>query len=170
MGLPRQEYWSGLPFPSPGHLSDPGIEPMPPAWQVNSLSLSYLGSSVWSLSWLFCNTTDQRLPGSSVHGISQARILEWVAISFSRGYSQLRDWTASPALAGRFFTAPGKSQIFCYWLLIKLDCSQKTYVISIFENLWTVIWWPGTWSKLVNIPSTFEKMCILQLLNIQNKR
>ena len=28
MGFPRQEYWSGLPFPSPGGLSDPGIEPM----------------------------------------------------------------------------------------------------------------------------------------------
>ena len=40
MGFPRQEYWGGLPFPSPGDLSDPWIEPMPPAWQVNSLSLS----------------------------------------------------------------------------------------------------------------------------------
>jgi len=44
-------------------------------------------------------------PGSSVHGISQARILEWVAISFSRGSSQHRDQTAPPALAGGFFTA-----------------------------------------------------------------
>ena len=31
MGFPRQEYWSGLPFPSPGDLSDPGIEPKSPA-------------------------------------------------------------------------------------------------------------------------------------------
>ena len=31
MGFPRQEYWSGLPFPSPGDLSDPGIEPVSPA-------------------------------------------------------------------------------------------------------------------------------------------
>ena len=31
MGFPRQEYWSGLPFPSPGDLPDPGIEPMSPA-------------------------------------------------------------------------------------------------------------------------------------------
>ena len=36
--------------------------------------------------------------GSSDHGISQVRILEWVAISFSRGSSQSRDWTQSPAL------------------------------------------------------------------------
>ena len=32
MGFPRQEYWSGLLFPSPGDLTDPGIEPMSPAW------------------------------------------------------------------------------------------------------------------------------------------
>ena len=48
-------------------------------------------------------------PGSSVHGISKARILEWAAISFSNGSFQPRDWNcvsciASPALAGRFFT------------------------------------------------------------------
>ena len=36
MGFPRQEYWSGLPFPSPGNLPNPGIEPASPAWQVHS--------------------------------------------------------------------------------------------------------------------------------------
>ena len=44
MGLPRQEYWSDLPFPSPGDLPDPGTEPMSSAWQVDSLTLSHLGS------------------------------------------------------------------------------------------------------------------------------
>ena len=37
MGFPRQEYWSGLPFPSPGDLLDPGIKPRSPALQVDSL-------------------------------------------------------------------------------------------------------------------------------------
>ena len=37
MRFPKQEYWSGLPFPSPGHLSDPGIEPGSSALQVDSL-------------------------------------------------------------------------------------------------------------------------------------
>ena len=37
MGFSRQEYWSGLPFPSPGHLPDPGIEPGSPALQADSL-------------------------------------------------------------------------------------------------------------------------------------
>ena len=39
IGFPRQEYWSALPFPSPGHLPHPGIEPRPPAWQANSFPL-----------------------------------------------------------------------------------------------------------------------------------
>ena len=43
--------------------------------------------------WLFCNPIDYSPPGSSVHGILQARILEWVAISFSRGSSRPRDQT-----------------------------------------------------------------------------
>ena len=40
MGFSRQEYWSGLPFPSPGGLSDPGIETVSPALQADSLPLS----------------------------------------------------------------------------------------------------------------------------------
>ena len=40
-----------------------------------------------------CDPMDCSSPGSSIHGISQARILEWVPISFSRGSSQTRDWT-----------------------------------------------------------------------------
>ena len=55
--------------------------------------------------WLFCNPVDCSLPGSSVHGILQARILEWVAIPFSRGPSQRRDPTHISCIAGGFFTA-----------------------------------------------------------------
>ena len=38
MGFPRQEYWSGLPFPSPGDLPDPGIKPRSPALQVDAFT------------------------------------------------------------------------------------------------------------------------------------
>ena len=51
-----------------------------------------------------CNHMDCSPPGSSVHGIFQARILEWVAISFSRGLSWPRDWTWVSCTAGRLFT------------------------------------------------------------------
>ena len=38
MGFSRQEYWSGVPFPSPGDLSDPGIEPKSPSFQADALT------------------------------------------------------------------------------------------------------------------------------------
>ena len=63
--------------------------------------------------WLFCDSMDCSLPGSSVDGISYTRILEWVAISFSRWSSQPRTEPTSSALAGGFLTTepPG---IPCY--------------------------------------------------------
>ena len=51
-----------------------------------------------------CNPMNCSLPGSSVHRILQARILEWVAIPFSSGSSWPRDWTQASCIAGRFFT------------------------------------------------------------------
>ena len=44
MGFPRQEYWSGLPFPPTGNLPDPGIKPTSLTLQADSLPLSYQGS------------------------------------------------------------------------------------------------------------------------------
>ena len=66
---------------------------------------------------------DCSLLGSSVHGISQAKILEEVAIYFSRGSSQPRDWTHVCYLAGRFFTIepPGKKRWQEYIELYKKD-------------------------------------------------
>ena len=145
MEFSKQEYWSRLPFSSPGDLPNPGIEPGspslqadslpsdPPAWFIKMLdyrtflfwgdfeafSLHYnilLGgvifdgsrASFWCLSKIpclykkvvvvlvtqscstLCYPTDCSLPGSSVHWILQARILEWVAISLSRGSSQTK--------------------------------------------------------------------------------
>ena len=46
MGFSRKEYWSGLPFSSPGDLPDPGIEPGSPALHADSLPLSHQGSSL----------------------------------------------------------------------------------------------------------------------------
>ena len=66
--------------------------------------------SHFSCVWL-CDPMNYSLPGSSVHGILQARILEWVAMPFSRGSSWSRDWTWVSCIAGRFFItwATGKN-------------------------------------------------------------
>ena len=73
------------------------------------LVFSWLVDMLW---WWFscsigsnsCDPMDCSPPGFSVHGIFQARILEWVAISFSRGSSWPWDWTQVSCPAGRFFT------------------------------------------------------------------
>ena len=70
----RQEHWSRSPFPSPMH---------------ERKSESEVAQSCLTL----CNPMDCSPPGSSVHGVFQARVLEWGAISFSRGSSWSRDWT-----------------------------------------------------------------------------
>ena len=60
--------------------------------RLGTAALEYLCMCAQSCQTL-CDPMDYSLPGSSVHGISQARILEWVAISFSRETSHPRDWT-----------------------------------------------------------------------------
>ena len=132
MEFSRPEYWSGLPFPSPGDSPNPGIEPRSPALQADSLpaeaqgklkntgvhslsllqqifptqdsnqhllhcrwilyQLSYQGSPAAAASKSLqscpplCNPIDGSPPGSTVPGILQARIMEWVAISFSNAW------------------------------------------------------------------------------------
>ena len=61
------------------------------------INWSGMSDSLWPLDYSLP-------PGSSVHGISQARVLEWVAVAFSRGSSQPRDRTRVSCIVGRFFT------------------------------------------------------------------
>ena len=82
-----------------------------------------------------CDPVDCSPPGSSVHGILQARILEGVALPFSKGSSRPRDWTQVSHITGRFFTIwairevsvlVGYLYIFVYNLLGKMAVWQST--------------------------------------------
>ena len=64
----------------------------------------YMRSEVAQLYPTLSDPMDCSLPGSAAHGIFQARILEWAAISFSRGSSQPRDRTRVSCIADRCFT------------------------------------------------------------------
>ena len=86
MGFPRQEYWAGLPFPSPVDLSGPGTEPTSPALQADSLPLCVRARSLQSCP-TFCSPVGCSSQDSSVHGILQARMLQWVVMPSSRGSS-----------------------------------------------------------------------------------
>ena len=67
---------------------------------------------------------DWSLPDSSVHGILQARILEWVAISFSRGSSQPWDWTQVSCIAGG---------CFIIWAIREALLSSRTPIMLLLE-------------------------------------
>ena len=58
MGFSRQEYWSGVPFPSPGDLPDPGIEPRFPAFQADALTSEPPGKPSTMLELKKCNCED----------------------------------------------------------------------------------------------------------------
>ena len=118
MGVSRQEYWNGLPCFSPGDLPNPGIKPEPlmsPALACGFLTTSGTWEAQFNSKWsevsevahscpTLCNPMGYSLTGFAVHGIFQARVLEWVAISFSRGSSRPRDQTQVSCITGRHFT------------------------------------------------------------------
>ena len=126
MGFSRREYWSGLPFPSPRDLPGPGIETTPlmsPALAGGFFTSSttwetFNPSSTWACAVLSHSVVsdsrdpmDCSPPGSSVHGISQARVLEWIAVSFSR---------VSPGSAG---SPTLQADSFNIWAARELDAS-----------------------------------------------
>ena len=71
VGFSRQEYWNELPFPPPGDLLNPGIEPTYPAyWQAGSLPLSHLGSTCVTSVQFSCSVVSDSL---QPHGLQHAR-------------------------------------------------------------------------------------------------
>ena len=110
----RQEYWRGLPFPSPGYLPNPGIEPGSPSLQADSLptelqgkpfSVLAVAAKSLQLCLTLCDPIDGSPPGSPFPGILQARTLECsfcqfllqcVKVkSFSRVQFFATSWTAA---------------------------------------------------------------------------
>ena len=85
--------------------------------QCHSLLFNHsVRDCAYSLSrvWL-CDPMDSSLPDFSVHGLLQARILEWIAMSFSRGSFQSRDQTQVSLIAGEFFTVWVTKETPEYW-------------------------------------------------------
>ena len=88
----------------------------------DSLALHLSGGrcSVIKLCLTLCDPMDWNPPGSSVHKISQARILEWVAISFSKGSSWPRDWTCVSCIGRRILHCWATREVHLsgYWAVV----------------------------------------------------
>ena len=76
-----------------------------------------------------CHPMDCGLPSSSVHGILQARILKWIAIPFSKGYSWPRDRIHVSYIAGRFFTIWATGEAFHLFIQLILQPWQRVRVL-----------------------------------------
>ena len=74
-----------------------------------------------------CNSMDCSLPGFSIHGIFRARILEWVAISFSREFSRPRDQTLVSRISGRVFTVSARR---CLKTTNRKNCHHHSTLLS----------------------------------------
>ena len=113
---------------------------------LSSLTWNKVAQSCLTL----CDPMDCSLPGSSIHGIFQARVLEWVAISYSRGSSWPRDWTQVSRIAGRYFTiwATREAHHFyhafltcmcmCVCLCIYTQVCKYTYITNNWNGLWQI--------------------------------
>ena len=109
----------------------------------------------------------------SVHGILQARILEWASISFSRGSSRPRDWTRVSCLAGEFFTTepPGKLCILitCGLWRIHRHASQPSPCSLLTSSLAQVRLEPRPVFSAINGQEGCGKMVGLRVGNVSSR-
>ena len=154
-------------------LPGPGINPVSPTLLGEFPSTGPPGKWKWKLV-LFANYMDCSSSGSSVYRILQARILEWVAIPFSRGSSQPRDWTWVSCTEGRFFTAwvtrevPHKLFILFYFIcccithisFLKTDTPRGKLTCPIYMQISRV--WLGP-NSISSITFTVNLILIIQL-------
>ena len=97
-------------------------------------------SEVAQLCQTLCNLMDCSLPGSSIQGIFQARVLEWVAISLYRGSSWPRDWTRVSRITGSCFTVWAISEVIIYWVAILfINLLPKSASVFQFGNEYCVL-------------------------------
>ena len=111
MGFPGRNTGVGCHFLLQGIFLIQGSNPCLLHWQVGSLPLAHQENLYpllhWSdvVKWKSLSCVQIFATTWNIHRILQARILEWVAVPFSRGSSQPRDWTQVSHIAGGFFTS-----------------------------------------------------------------
>ena len=123
-----------------------------------------------------CDPINRSPPGSSVHGIFQARILEWVAISFSRGSPWPRDWTCVSCISCivrwilyhcTFWEVPTLPSILakrsygkiCYILALLL-CSQKTKEVDKLKFFSKCLAWASLLLRFPRSQSGIKKVIL----------
>ena len=130
MGFPRQEYWSGLPFLSPGHLLDPGIKVGSSALQVDSSPPSQSWYSVVVVQSLSC----VQLFATPWTAACQA------SLSFTVSWSLLKLMSIESVMPSNHLS---QHQVFCYsspkGLRQVIFCFVPCCILSILNSVWDIV-------------------------------
>ena len=123
------------------------------------LCLAWLHAQSCLVCQILCSPMDCSLPGSSVHGTFQVRILEWVAMPSSRGSSQPSDWTHVSGIAGGFFIH------WATWEGLTMSLTpNKCPTLQILPQSWLLN--NPAYSKYLLIPSYSNVSITLSVLKI----
>ena len=162
MGFSRQEYWSGLPFPSPGGLPNPGIEPGSPALPADSLPTEPPGKP--EVVWMWCLMTVQSqsaAAGILLSEINQTEKDKYYAILLICGILKIpqRDFSSGPVVKISPSNAGAVGSIFGWGTKIPhaAGCSQKLKISK-------------TWGKDPLNINKFKNLKYHKLMNITKKR
>ena len=153
MEFPKQKYWNVLPFPSPGHLPDPGIEPISPAWQADFSLLDYQESpnrkqhnDHSSKEWINKTCSVQSV-GSVTQSCLTLRPHELQHLSITNSWSLLKITTIESVM-------PSNHLILCHLLLHPSSIFPSIRVFS--KESAVHIRWPKYWSFSFGISPSNE--------------
>ena len=124
MGFFKQEYWSGLPFPSPGDLSDPGIELTSPALQEDSLPMELWGKPIF----LYTRTL-------LIYNAHRYKL--WIKMYNSLMFSVFLELCNNSSISFRTFLSPNCNIIFNILRTVKMFSKG----VASFYSQVSIVWW-----------------------------
>ena len=123
-------------------------------WNYNIVNQLCEWSEVAQLCPILCDPMECSLPGSSLHGILQARVLEWVAVSFSRGSSPIPQYKMLLVLKKKFFFSPSSGNTLNWeappsimWAANHVLLCKMNHLMGNRKSLIKVVFVNYTWSK-----------------------
>ena len=140
MGFSRQEYWSGLPFPSPGDLPDPGIKPMSPELQAGSLPTEPPGKPLvqgvhqWSLEAIQGISQRIALHPCKVSSLSCHRPCPLQGHCITSSGQQPLNGTRCERTKAPTVTLPPPHLLYCKVQLF-IQCSVLSAAVSVYQKL-----------------------------------
>ena len=148
MGFSRQEYWNGLPFPSPGDLPDPGIEPRSPALQTDALPSEPPRKPICRLHiWKFIYLIKFICKTKSTLGV-----FPWLSMEMHR-------WAKSLNCPKDTFPAKAGNNFLLYPLYYKQTFFLSNFLVPVFQFFLFFFWWQFPKNLVIPLMSLAQEAC-----------